>query len=56
MCNDYGIDIPFRLFVEAFSDLRIRSTSPAPAPAGGLFEDLAIAYRPILNYSDISVT
>jgi len=23
MCNDYGIDIPFRLFVEAFSELRI---------------------------------
>jgi putative SOS response-associated peptidase YedK len=32
MCNDYGIDIPFRLFVEAFSDLRIPLDFSGGAP------------------------
>ena len=32
MCNDYGLDLPFRLFVEAFSDLKIPLSFPDGAP------------------------
>ncbi len=32
MCNDYGIDIPFQLFVEAFSELHIPLSFPDGAP------------------------
>ncbi|MHB8527896.1 MAG: SOS response-associated peptidase [Caulobacteraceae bacterium] len=32
MCNDYGIDIPYRLFVEAFSELDPPLNFVGPAP------------------------
>ena len=32
MCNDYGIDIPFSLFVEAFSQIRLPIVFPTAPP------------------------
>ncbi|HZK98955.1 MAG TPA: SOS response-associated peptidase [Caulobacteraceae bacterium] len=32
MCNDYGVDLPFSLYVEAFSEIRLPLKFPVAAP------------------------